>query len=232
MGLLQSKPEPSLRMVIMGPPASGNGGHAASGGRGRHGGLYYGTPTRDVGLHVKNVIGTQIGKQAKKVMDAGALVSDEIMVGLIKENLDTNPECKRGFILDGFPRTVVQAEKLDQMLEQKKQKLDCAVELKIDDSLLVERITGRLIHPQSGRSYHRTFNPPKKPMTDDITGEPLIQRSDDNVGTLKKRLDSYHQQTVPVVDYYRRKGIWYGVDAAQSPEVVWGALSNIFAKNK
>jgi adenylate kinase len=98
---------------------------------------------------------TDLGKAAKKIMDAGGLVSDEIMVNMIKSELESNKECKDGFILDGFPRTVVQAEKLDAMLEAKQRKLDNAIELKIDDALLVSRITGRLVHPASGRSYHR-----------------------------------------------------------------------------
>lgn len=174
--------------------------------------------------------GTDIGRQAKKVMDAGGLVNDEIMIDLIKENLDTNAECRNGFILDGFPRTVVQAEKLDAMLNKKGQRLDHAVELVIDDSLLVSRITGRLIHPPSGRSYHKVFSPPKRDGVDDITGEPLIQRSDDNAETLKKRLASYHQSTVPVAAYYKKIGIWSGVDAAQSQEAVWADLAKIFSK--
>ncbi len=132
------------------------------------------------------------------------------------------------FILDGFPRTVPQAESLDAMLQARNQKLQHAVELQIDDALLVARITGRLIHPASGRTYHKIFNPPKQPMADDVTGEPLIQRSDDNPEALKKRLDTYHKQTTPVVDYYRQTGIWKAIDASQPPGQVWNALLNIF----
>lgn len=133
----------------------------------------------------------------------------------------------RSFILDGFPRTVPQAEKLDDMLNAKKQPLKHAIELQIDDELLVARITGRLIHPASGRSYHKIFNPPKVAMTDDVTGEPLISRSDDNEATLKKRLGTYHEQTGPVTDYYRKTGIWKKVDASQEPGQVWKSLLGI-----
>lgn len=128
------------------------------------------------------------------------------------------------FILDGFPRTVKQAEKLDEMLQDKSRPLKHAIELQIEDNLLVARITGRLIHPASGRSYHKIFNPPKKSMTDDITGEPLIQRSDDNEDTLRKRLTTYHDQTGPVTDYYRKTGIWKKIDASKEPGQVWKSL--------
>ncbi|KAJ3275215.1 adenylate kinase [Terramyces sp. JEL0728] len=225
MGAFQSTEKPELRMVIMGPPGAGKGTQAPK--------------IKDTycvchlatGDMLREAVrqGTQLGKEAKKIMDQGGLVSDDIMVGLIKENLANNPECKRGFILDGFPRTVPQAEKLDSMLAANKQKIDTAVELVIDDSLLVSRITGRLIHPASGRSYHKEFNPPKVPGKDDITGEPLISRSDDNEKTLVNRLKSYHSQTAPVAKYYKEKGIWKGVDAAQSPKVVWASLEAIFA---
>ncbi len=118
------------------------------------------------------------------------------------------------------------------MLEDKKQKLQHAVELQIDDGLLVSRITGRLIHPASGRSYHKTFNPPKEPMKDDVTGEPLVQRSDDNAEALKKRLVTYHAQTAPVVGYYKKTGIWKGIDASQEPGQVWKSLLTIFDSQK
>ena len=118
------------------------------------------------------------------------------------------------------------------MLTEKNQKLQHAVELQIDDGLLVSRITGRLIHPASGRSYHKIFNPPKEPMKDDITGEPLIQRSDDNAETLKKRLVTYHQQTSPVVSYYQKTGIWKPIDASQEPGQVWKSLLGVFGEDK
>ncbi|KAF6828081.1 adenylate kinase [Colletotrichum musicola] len=175
---------------------------------------------------------TPLGREAKKIMDQGGLVSDDIVVGMIKEELENNKECKGGFILDGFPRTVPQAERLDSMLKERNQKLQHAVELQIDDSLLVARITGRLVHPASGRSYHSTFNPPKEYMKDDITGEPLIQRSDDNADALKKRLATYHAQTAPVVGYYKQTGIWKGIDASQEPGQVWKSMLNIFESDR
>ncbi|EIE87511.1 hypothetical protein G6F46_000562 [Rhizopus delemar] len=219
-------PKKQLRMIIMGPPGAGKGTQAPA-IKDKFCACHLATGDM---LRAAVSAKTPLGLAAKKIMDEGGLVSDEIVVGMIEENLDKNPECKNGFILDGFPRTVVQAEKLDEMLDARKKPLNSVVELVIDDNLLVSRITGRLIHPSSGRTYHREFNPPKVPMKDDVTGEPLIQRSDDNVESLKKRLDAFHKQTVPVVEYYKKKGIWYGVDASQSPKSVWASLGAIFDK--
>ena len=136
------------------------------------------------------------------------------------------------FILDGFPRTVAQAERLDGMLKEKSHPLMHAVELQIDDGLLVSRITGRLIHPASGRSYHKIFNPPKETMKDDVTGEPLIQRSDDTEDVLKKRLVTYHDQTSPVVSYYQKTGVWKPIDASQEPGTVWKSLLKVFGDDQ
>lgn len=151
---------------------------------------------------------------------------------LIRQGRDFADRRFSSFILDGFPRTVAQAERLDDMLGTRNQKLHHAVELKIDDGLLVSRITGRLIHPASGRAYHKVFNPPKESMKDDVTGEPLIQRSDDNADTLKKRLATYHDQTSPVVAYYQKTGIWKGIDASQDPGHVWKSLLGVFGEDK
>ena len=154
-------------------------------------------------------------------------------VGEVQEALQARALIRPySFILDGFPRTVAQAERLDSMLVSKNQKLQHAVELQIDDGLLVARITGRLIHPASGRSYHKIFNPPKDPMKDDVTGEPLVQRSDDNADTLKKRLGVYHEQTSPVVAYYKKTGIWKPIDASQEPGQVWKSLLGVFEGDK
>ena len=118
------------------------------------------------------------------------------------------------------------------MLAASAKPLQHAIELQIDDALLVSRITGRLIHPASGRSYHKTFNPPRQAMTADVTGEPLVQRSDDNADTLKKRLGTYHAQTAPVVSYYQRTGIWKPIDAAQEPGQVWRSMLSAFGPRK
>jgi len=220
---LPGKPSRSLRMVLMGPPGAGKGTQAPSI---RDKFCVCHLATGDM-LRDQVAKQTALGKEAKKIMDAGQLVSDDIMVGMIKNQLETNKACENGFILDGFPRTVPQAEKLNQMLQERKEQLQHVIELKIDDNLLISRITGRLIHLPSGRTYHKEFNPPKVPMKDDVTGEPLTQRSDDNVETLKKRLSSYRSQTGPVLEYYKKQGIWKGLDAAQSPKVVWANISKI-----
>ncbi|KAF4214324.1 hypothetical protein CNMCM8980_000027 [Aspergillus fumigatiaffinis] len=225
----ESKPKSiaeQMRIVLMGPPGAGKGTQAP---RLKEKYCVCHLATGDM-LRSQVAKKTELGKEAKKIMDQGGLVSDEIMVNMIKNELDTNTECKNGFILDGFPRTVAQAERLDDMLEARKQKLQHAVELQIDDALLVARITGRLVHPASGRSYHKIFNPPKNDMKDDVTGEPLIQRSDDNAETLKKRLSTYHAQTAPVVEYYKKTGIWRGIDASQEPGQVWKSLLGVFQK--
>jgi len=221
-----SKPTPAqqLRTILIGPPGAGKGTQAP---RIRDDFCVCHLATGDM-LREQVSKKTALGVEAKKIMDAGGLVSDDIMVGMIKDQLENNRACKNGFVLDGFPRTVPQAEKLDAMLTSRKEALDSVVELKISDQLLISRITGRIIHPASGRTYHREFNPPKKPMKDDVTGEPLIQRSDDNVEALTKRLGVFHAQTSPVVDYYKKKGLWHGIDAAQSPSVVWDNLRKVF----
>jgi len=221
---IKDQAQESVRMILIGPPGAGKGTQAP---RIKDKFCACHLATGDM-LRAQVAAKTALGREAKKIMDAGGLVSDEIMINMIKTELDSNQECKNGFILDGFPRTVVQAEKLDGMLKATNKPLQHAVELQIDDSLLVSRITGRLVHPASGRSYHKIFNPPKKTMVDDATGEPLVQRSDDNAEALKKRLVTYHTQTAPVVNYYQKTGIWKPIDASQEPGQVWKSLLKVF----
>jgi adenylate kinase len=170
---------------------------------------------------------TEIGKQAEAVMKVGGFVSDEICVGLINDSLD-NPECKNGFLLDGFPRTIVQAEKLDTLLEKRNQKLDAVVEFLIEDSVLVKRICGRSIHKASGRSYHDEFHPPKVPGIDDVTGEPLYRRPDDNEEALVNRLKQYHNLTMPITRHYAKQGLYKAIDADRPSGQVFASLVSLF----
>lgn len=220
------KPSKGVNAVLLGPPGSGKGTQAPL-FKDRY--CVCHLSTGDM-LRAEIQSGSSLGAEIKKVMDEGKLVNDDLVVSMIQNNLE-KPECKLGFLLDGFPRNVTQAQKLDEMLGKRKTKLDAVVEFGIDDNVLIKRITGRLIHPASGRSYHEEFAPPKVHMKDDITGEPLIKRSDDNAEALKKRLVTYHTQTQPLVDYYALQGIHYYVNAAQATDKVFKDIDKIFLKS-
>jgi len=221
-------PARQLRTILLGPPGAGKGTQSP---KLRDEFCICHLATGDM-LREQVAKKTPLGMEAKKVMDAGGLVSDEIVVGMIKDQLENNKACQNGFVLDGFPRTVPQAQKLGGMLQSRGEKLDSVLQFLIDDQLLISRITGRLTHPGSGRTYHKEFNPPKKPGVDDVTGEPLVQRSDDNVEALRKRLVTFHAQTGPVVDYYKAIGLWRGIDAAQAPGLVWDNVRSVFVGKK
>lgn len=215
--------KPERRVILVGPPGSGKGSQAPALKK-EH--CLCHLATGDM-LRAAVRSGSPMGRAAKEVMDKGGLVSDDIVVGIIKENIGT-PECAKGFILDGFPRTVAQAEALDGMLAERGQAIDAVVRMDINDSVLVDRITGRLVHPASGRSYHVKNAPPKVAMKDDVTGDALVHRSDDNADTLKKRLAAYHQQTAPVAEYYKKKGKLSVIDADQPFAQVFKDLNRCF----
>ena len=218
--------KPLKRVVLIGAPGSGKG---TQGPNLSNEYCWCHLATGDM-LRAAVKAGTTQGLRAKAAMDAGKLVSDDIVIGIVKDAIN-QPACQFGAILDGFPRNTAQAEELDRILEADQKKIDKVVEFKIPDEKLTERICGRRIHQASGRSYHVTFNPPKVPDTDDETGEPLIQRPDDNESVLKTRLEAYHNQTEPICDYYRKKGVYAGVNADQPIKNVWSQLNEVFSIN-
>ena len=195
-----------MRLILLGGPGAGKGTQAT----------YikerFGIPQISTGdmlrAHVKN--GTALGVAAKKIMDSGALVSDDIIIGMVKERI-TEPDCAKGFLFDGFPRTIPQAD----AMKNAGIKLDYVVEIAVDDSEIIERMSGRRSHLPSGRTYHIKFNPPKVEGKDDITGEDLIQRDDDREATVLNRLSVYHAQTEPLIAYYRD---WAATGDPRSPK--------------
>lgn len=195
-----------MRLMLLGGPGAGKGTQASL--------LInrYKIPQISTGDMLRAAIakGTPLGLSAKKIMESGGLVSDDIIIGLVKERLK-NPDCDRGFLFDGFPRTLVQAEALKDAGIH----LDHVIEIAVDDEEIIERISGRRIHQPSGRVYHVVNQPPKNPGVDDITGEPLIQRDDDKEETIRKRLQVYHSQTAPLVQYYKE---WAESGSKEAPK--------------
>ncbi|MCC5859720.1 MAG: adenylate kinase [Ectothiorhodospiraceae bacterium] len=184
-----------MRVILLGPPGAGKGTQAA------HLCETFGIPQISTGDMLRAAVkaGTPLGREADKVMKSGGLVSDDIILGLVKERI-AQDDCKNGFLFDGFPRTIAQAE----ALKDEGIRLDYVIELQVDDEEIVGRMSGRRVHPGSGRVYHVEHNPPKRDGKDDVTGEALVQREDDREETVRKRLQVYHEQTKPLVDFYRK----------------------------
>jgi adenylate kinase len=194
-----------MKLILLGAPGAGKGTQATFICQ------KYGVPQISTGDMLRAAVkaGTAMGVAAKKIMDAGALVSDEIIIGLVKERI-AQDDCKNGFLFDGFPRTIAQAE----AMKTAGVKLDYVLEIDVPFDAIIERMSGRRSHPASGRTYHVKFNPPKTDGVDDLTGEPLIQRDDDNPDTVQNRLNVYAAQTRPLVDYYSN---WAKEDAQKAP---------------
>ena len=194
-----------MRLILLGAPGAGKGTQATFICQ------RYGIPQISTGDMLRAAVkaGSPMGLAAKKVMDAGALVSDDIIIGLVKERI-TQPDCAKGFLFDGFPRTIPQAD----AMKAAGVKLDYVLEIDVPFDAIIERMSGRRSHAPSGRTYHIRFNPPKQDGLDDVTGEALIQRDDDKEETVRKRLDVYSAQTRPLVSYYSR---WAATEPASAP---------------
>jgi adenylate kinase len=195
-----------MKLILLGPPGAGKGTQANF-IRER-----FGIPQISTGDMLRAAVkaGTPLGLEAKKVMDTGGLVSDDIIIGLVKDRLQQN-DCKAGYMFDGFPRTIPQADAMRAAGVQ----IDYVLEIDVPDSDIVERMGGRRAHLASGRTYHVKYNPPKVAGKDDVTGEPLIQRDDDKEETVRKRLDVYHSQTKPLIEYYSK---WAATGDVKAPK--------------
>ncbi len=199
-----------MNIILFGAPGAGKGTQAKE--------LIkkYGIPQISTGDILRSAIANQtpLGMEAKKLMDQGKLVSDEIVNGLVEARLQES-DCENGFILDGFPRTVIQAESLDRIMEKIGKEIDKVIALNVNDEEIIERITGRRVSRKTGKIYHIKYNPPI-----DEKEEDLEQRADDNEETVKKRLAVYNEQTAPVLDYYKKKGKVFEVDGTRGLEKI------------
>ena len=212
-----------MRIILLGAPGAGKGTQAQFLMK------TFGIPQISTGDMLRAAIkaGTELGQQAKAVMDAGKLVSDDIMIGLVKERI-AQPDCQNGFLLDGFPRTIPQADAMQEAGID----VDVVLEFAVPDDVIVDRMSGRRVHPGSGRVYHVEHNPPKQEGKDDVTGEDLIIRDDDKEATVRKRLAIYHEQTEPLVAYYRTlaeqgKTAFHKVDGTRHVETISKELGEL-----
>ncbi|HHP50894.1 MAG TPA: adenylate kinase [Moorella mulderi] len=196
-----------MRLILLGPPGAGKGTQASvlSG--------LLGVPHISTGDIFRRAIqeGTPLGKKVEAYLKSGGLVPDELTVEIVKERL-SQPDCQRGFLLDGFPRTIPQAQALDAWLEARGEKLDAVINLQVSEEELMARLTGRRICPQCGATYHLKYDPPQRDEICDRCGSPLIQREDDRPETVSKRLATYRQQTQPLINYYKERNLLKGVD--------------------
>jgi adenylate kinase len=212
-----------MKLVLMGAPGAGKGTQAERIVE------KYGVPHISTGDMFRAAIkgGTELGLKAKSFMDAGNLVPDEVTIGIVQERLGEN-DCEKGFLLDGFPRTVAQAEALETILDELNRPLDFAVNIDVPKDNLMERLTGRRICKSCGATYHLFFNPPKQEGTCDKCGGELYQRPDDNEETVGRRLEVYLQQTKPLLDFYEEKGYLKNIDGDQEIDKVFSDLQDLF----
>ena len=197
-----------MRLILLGGPGAGKGTQA------NYIKENYQIPQISTGDMLRAALkeGTELGLKAKEYMDAGKLVPDDVIIGLVKERIK-EPDCKQGFLFDGFPRTIPQAD----ALKDAGVPVEAVVDIDVPDAEIIKRMSGRRVHLASGRTYHIVFNPPKEEGKDDVTGEPLIQRDDDREETVRKRLEVYHAQTEPLIDYYKD---WEKTGEAAAPKYI------------
>ena len=209
-----------MKIVMLGAPGAGKGTQAVNIAR------EYDIPHVSTGdifrANIKN--GTELGMKAKEYMDKGALVPDEVTIGMLLDRI-AEPDCKNGYVLDGFPRTIPQAESLKKALKDKGDALDVAVNIDVPDEVIEGRMSGRRSCPKCGASYHVVFTPPAKEGICDHCGTELVQRADDKPETVKARLATYHEQTQPLIDFYKAEGILREVDGTKSPSEVFTAIT-------